>query len=121
VLLRCKGKERELKGGEAHTTNNRMELQAVVEGLRCLKRPCHVRIYTDSKYVQQGMCEWVEGWQRKNWRTASGKAVKNQDVWEALLEAARPHRIEWEWVKGHAGHPENERADALACAGVPTI
>jgi ribonuclease HI len=119
VLLRYKGHERELKGGEILTTNNRMELLAVVEGLKSLTRPCNVQVYTDSRYVQQGMLEWVEAWQKKNWKTAAGKAVKNQDLWEALLAAAHPHTVEWKWVKGHAGHPENERADALACAGIP--
>jgi ribonuclease HI len=118
ALLRFKGQERECNGGEADTTNNRMELMAVIEGLKCLKRACCVKVYTDSRYVQQGISEWIKGWQAKGWKTAGGKAVKNQDLWEQLLEASKPHQVEWHWVKGHAGHPENERVDVLAREGI---
>jgi ribonuclease HI len=109
--------EKELYGGEAHTTNNRMEMMAVIEGLRALKSTCAVTIYTDSTYVQQGMLSWLEGWKARGWRTASKQPVKNVDLWQALdCEAAR-HRVQWKWVKGHAGHPGNERADKLAGLG----
>lgn len=114
ALLRFKGKERECSGGEAETTNNRMELMAVIEGLKCLTRPCNVKVFTDSRYVQQGFSQWIKGWQAKGWKTAAGQPVKNQDLWELLLAASKSHNIEWHWVKGHAGHPENERVDALA-------
>lgn len=120
VLLRYKNHERECHGGESDTTNNRMELKAVIEGLKSLTRPCKVKVFTDSRYVQQGISEWIIRWQAKGWKTASGGAVKNQDLWQALLEATQPHQIEWHWVKGHAGHEENERADVLARAGIPT-
>jgi ribonuclease HI len=105
-------------GGAAETTNNRMELTAVIEGLRALKGPSQVRVYTDSQYVQKGISEWIHAWKRRGWRTADRKPVKNEDLWRALDEAARAHRVEWHWVKGHAGHPENERADALANKGI---
>jgi ribonuclease HI len=118
VLLRAGGRERELHGGEARTTNNRMELTAVIEGLRALKGPSQVRVYTDSQYVQKGISEWIHAWKRRGWRTADKKPVKNEDLWRALDEAARAHAVEWHWVKGHAGHPENERADALANKGI---
>ncbi|MBI5330014.1 MAG: ribonuclease HI [Betaproteobacteria bacterium] len=118
VLLRFNGVEKTLCGGERETTNNRMELSAVIEGLRALKRACPVRVHTDSRYVMQGITEWMPGWIRKGWRTASGSPVKNQDLWRALAEEVARHRVEWQWVKGHAGHPENERADALANEGV---
>ena len=114
VLLRMGATEKELSGGEAHTTNNRMELMAAIEGLRALKRPCRVKLSTDSRYVMDGLTKWIKGWQRNGWKTADKKPVKNADLWMALLDAAKPHRIEWLWVKGHAGHPENERADKLA-------
>lgn len=115
VVLRQGERERELAGGEPQTTNNRMELQAAIEGLRALKRPCKVTLYTDSIYVRDGITKWIFGWQRNGWRTSDRKPVKNAELWQALLEAARPHKIDWKWVKGHAGHPENERADRLAC------
>ena len=110
------GKERELSGGETPTTNNRMELMAAIEALNALKKPCRVQLWTDSNYVRDGITKWIHGWRRNGWRTADRKPVKNAELWQALLEAAAPHRVEWHWVKGHAGHPENERADALACA-----
>ena len=118
VLLRFGEVEKALCGGERETTNNRMELQAVIEGLKALNRSCLVRVHTDSKYVQQGISEWLPNWIRRGWKTAGGSAVKNQDLWRELSEQAARHRIEWLWVKGHAGHPENERADALANEGV---
>jgi len=116
AVLRFKDKERELSGGEADTTNNRMEMTAAIEGLKALTRPCHVKLWTDSVYVKDGITKWIHGWQRNGWRTADKKPVKNADLWQALLAAVAPHRVEWHWVKGHAGHPENERADRLACA-----
>jgi ribonuclease HI len=116
AILRCGDKERELSGGESPTTNNRMELMAAIEALKALKRPCRVSLTTDSNYVRDGITRWIFGWQRNGWRTADRKPVKNAELWQALLEATAPHRIDWHWVKGHAGHPENERADALACA-----
>ncbi len=105
---------RELSGAEDATTNNRMELTAAVEALKALKRPCRVRLYTDSTYVQRGITEWLERWKRNGWRTADRKPVRNQDLWQALDEAASRHDIEWHWVKGHAGNAGNERADRLA-------
>ncbi len=116
AVLRSNGKEREISGGEALTTNNRMELMAAIEALNALKRPCHVQLWTDSNYVRDGITRWIHGWRRNGWRTADKKPVKNAELWQALVEAAAPHRIDWHWVKAHAGHPENERADALACA-----
>ena len=116
AILRFGDKERELSGGESPTTNNRMELMAAIEALNALKRPCHVQLTTDSNYVRDGITKWIHGWRRNGWKTADKKPVKNAELWQALLDAAAPHRIEWHWVKGHAGHPENERADALACA-----
>ncbi len=118
VLLRFGVAEKTLRGGARETTNNRMELQAVIEGLKALNRPCRVRVHTDSKYVQQGISEWLPNWIRRGWRTAAGGAVKNQDLWQQLSAQASRHQVEWLWVKGHAGHPENERADALANEGV---
>ena len=114
VLLRMGGVEKELSGGEAHTTNNRMELMAAIEGLKALKRPCRVTLSTDSRYVMDGLTKWIHGWMKNGWRTSDKKPVKNADLWMQLLEAAKPHRVEWVWVKGHAGHPDNERADQLA-------
>jgi ribonuclease HI len=119
ALLRAKGVEKELWGGEADTTNNRMELTAVIRALEALKRPSRVRLYTDSQYVQKGISQWIHGWKRNGWRTADKKDVKNADLWRELDELAQKHRIEWHWVKGHAGHPENERADQLANKGIP--
>lgn len=116
AILRFGDKERELSGGEALTTNNRMELIAAIEALKALKRPCHVQLTTDSNYVRDGITKWIYGWRRNGWKTADKKPVKNAELWQALMEATEPHRIDWHWVKGHAGHPENERADALACA-----
>lgn len=117
VILRARGREKELYGGEAATTNNRMELQAVIAGLAALKRRSRVKVYTDSQYVQKGISEWIHDWKRRGWRTAAKAPVKNADLWRALDEVARGHEVEWHWVKGHAGHPENERADALANRG----
>jgi ribonuclease HI len=114
VLLRSGTTEKELSGGEAETTNNRMEMMAVIEGLKALKRPAHVTLSTDSRYVMDGLTKWIKGWQRNGWRTADKKPVKNADLWQALIAACAPHRIDWVWVKGHTGHPDNERADRLA-------
>ena len=116
AILVYKGVEKELSGGEALTTNNRMELMAAIEALNALKKPCHVQLWTDSVYVRDGITKWIHGWRRNGWKTADKKPVKNAELWQALLDAAAPHRIDWHWVKGHAGHPENERADQLACA-----
>lgn len=118
VLLRAGSQERELCGGEAQTTNNRMELTAVIEGLLALAQRSQVRVTTDSQYVQKGITEWIHNWKRRGWRTADKKPVKNEDLWRKLDDAARAHDVEWYWVKGHAGHPENERADALANRGI---
>jgi ribonuclease HI len=118
----CQGdKELELSGHEAQTTNNRMELTAAIMALRALEKPCRVRLSTDSKYVMDGITKWVFGWQRNGWRTADRKPVKNGDLWMELIEAAKPHKIEWKWVKGHAGHAENERCDALANAAIAAM
>ena len=106
--------EMEMSGSEGATTNNRMELTAAIRALQALKRPCKVALYTDSKYVIDGITKWVFGWQKKGWKTAAKKPVLNEDLWRELLDAARPHTIDWHWVKGHDGHPENERADQLA-------
>ncbi len=116
AILRSNGKERELSGGESPTTNNRMELMAAIEALNALKKPCHVQLWTDSNYVRDGITKWIHGWRRNGWKTADRKPVKNAELWQALLDASAPHRIDWHWVKGHSGHPENERADQLACA-----
>jgi ribonuclease HI len=118
ALLRAGGRERELHGGEAATTNNRMELTAAIRALEALKRPCSVALYTDSQYVRQGITQWLPQWVARGWKTADRKPVKNQDLWLRLDELARLHRVEWHWVKGHAGHPENERADGLANRGI---
>lgn len=121
VLLRAPGHEKELFGGAALTTNNRMELTAVIEGLSALKKPCEVDLYLDSQYVRQGITEWIAGWKAKGWRTASRQPVKNVDLWQRLdaLVQGSGHRIRWHWVRGHAGHEGNERADELANRGVP--
>ena len=116
AVIRAGAHEKELSGGEALTTNNRMELLAAIRALEALKRPCHVVLTTDSNYVKDGITKWIFGWQKNGWRTAARQPVKNAELWQALLDAAAPHRVEWHWVKGHAGHPENDRADALACA-----
>ena len=118
VLLRVGGHETEMFGGEAQTTNNRMELTAVIEGLRSLKPGTVARVYTDSQYVQTGISEWIHGWKRRGWQTADRKPVKNVDLWKTLDGVAQQHKVTWHWVKGHAGHPENERADALANKGI---
>lgn len=114
VLLRSGDRERRLQGSAEHTTNNRMELTAAIEALKALKRPCALTLFTDSTYVQKGITEWLPNWQRRNWRTAAGKPVKNADLWKALEVAAKPHDVDWQWVKGHAGDPGNEEADRLA-------
>ena len=116
VETRCDGRTRELSGGETPSTNNRMELMAAIESLNALKRPCRVSLTTDSVYVRDGITKWIHGWRKNGWRTADRKPVKNADLWQALLAAVEPHRIDWHWVKAHNGHAENERADALACA-----
>ena len=121
VLLRAGGRDREMCGGEAQTTNNRMELTAVIEGLSSLARRSRVRVYTDSQYVQKGISEWVRDWKRRDWRTAGKKPVKNVDLWKRLDELAARHDIEWHWVRGHDGHVENERADRLANRGIPDV
>ncbi|SRR5690554_3130436 len=121
ALLRYKESEKELWGGETNTTNNRMELMAAIKALEALKRPCDVVLTTDSKYVKQGINEWMAGWKKNGWRTASKSPVKNKDLWILLDEACSKHRVEWQWVKGHSGHAENERADELANRGVRDI
>ena len=121
ALLRYGDKERELFGGEHDTTNNRMELRAAIEALRALSRPCEVVLTTDSEYVRNGITSWLEGWKAKNWKTAARKPVKNVDLWQALDEQNQRHNVEWRWVKGHSGHPGNERADALANRGIDEL
>ena len=113
--------EKELKGGEAHTTNNRMELMGAISALEALKKPCTVELHTDSKYVHDGISKWIHGWKRNGWKTADKKPVKNEDLWKRLEIAMAQHRVEWLWVKGHSGHPENERVDALARAEVKRL
>jgi ribonuclease HI len=119
VILRAGTREKELWGGEAATTNNRMELTAVIRALEALKRPSRVNVHTDSQYVQKGISEWIHTWKRKGWKTADRKPVKNDDLWRRLDELRTQHEVEWHWVRGHAGHPENERADKLANKGIP--
>ncbi|WP_226896123.1 ribonuclease HI [Polymorphobacter sp. PAMC 29334] len=114
AILRMGTVERELMGAETLTTNNRMELTAAIRALEALTKPCRVILTTDSAYVRDGIMKWVHGWQKRGWRTADGSAVKNVDLWQALLAAAKPHQVDWRWVKGHSGDPDNERADALA-------
>lgn len=121
VLLRYGQVEKELCGGEKNTTNNRMELMAAIEGLKALKRSCQVRVTTDSQYVRQGITQWLPRWIDRNWRTAANKPVKNQDLWQQLAEQTTKHQVEWRWVKGHSGHPENERADQLANQGIDQL
>jgi len=121
ALLEWKGHEKELFGGEGDTTNNRMELTAAIEALNALKRPSNVRLVTDSVYVRDGVMKWIHGWKKNGWKTAAKKPVKNADLWQALDEATRRHTIEWVWVKGHNGDPGNERADALARAGIAAL
>lgn len=121
ALLRMGKVERELSGGEADTTNNRMELLAAIMALETLKSACEVMLYTDSQYVQKGISEWLATWIHRGWKTASGTPVKNQDLWQRLQIAAAKHRVQWCWVRGHAGHPDNERVDKLARAAAETI
>ena len=121
ALLVAGEKEKELFGGEKDSTNNRMELMAVIQALGILKRPCDIIIHTDSQYVLKGITEWIQGWKAKGWKTASRTPVKNVDLWQALDQARTPHTIEWKWVRGHSGHPGNERADQLANLGVDSI
>ncbi len=121
AILEYDGQEKELYGGEPATTNNRMELTAVIEALAALKRPCKVVLHTDSQYVHKGITEWIEGWKARGWRTAAKEPVKNADLWRKLDEAVRAHHIHWVWVKGHSGHDGNERADALANKGVESL
>lgn len=121
ALLISGDNEKELFGGELNTTNNRMELQAVIEALNVLKKPCEVTVHTDSQYVQKGISEWIHGWKARGWKTAAKAPVKNVDLWQALDAAQARHQIQWRWVKGHAGHAGNERADQLANRGVTTV
>lgn len=121
ALMVAGEKEKELFGGERNTTNNRMELKAVIEALNALTRPCEVIVHTDSQYVQKGISEWIHGWKARGWKTAAKEPVKNVDLWQALDSAQARHNIQWRWVKGHAGHVGNERADALANRGVETV
>ncbi len=114
VVLKYNGHHKELSAGYTETTNNRMELMAAIAGLECLKRPCSVDLTTDSQYVRQGITQWLVNWKRNNWRTSNKEPVKNQDLWQRLDAACQPHEVRWHWVKGHAGHPENERCDELA-------
>jgi ribonuclease HI len=118
AILSFRGKEREISGGEGFTTNNRMELQAAIEGLNALKRPCAIDLYTDSQYVRQGITSWLANWKRRGWRTADNKPVKNDDLWRLLDEAASRHAVVWHWVKGHASDPMNIRVDELAVAAM---
>ncbi|MEA3002638.1 MAG: ribonuclease [Sphingomonadales bacterium] len=115
AIIRSGAHEKELSGGEPLTTNNRMELLAAIRALEALKRPCEIVLHTDSIYVRDGITKWIFGWQKNGWRTADRKPVKNAELWQELLAAAAPHRIDWRWVKGHSGHAENDRADQLAC------
>jgi len=121
ALLIAGNKEKELFGGEKETTNNRMELMAVIQALGALKRPCHITLHTDSQYVLKGITEWITGWKAKGWKTASKAPVKNVDLWQQLDAARTIHEIDWRWVRGHAGHPGNERADQLANRGVESV
>jgi ribonuclease HI len=118
VILRYRGVEKELSGGEPATTNNRMELMAAIQGLEALKRAVKARVHTDSVYVKDGITKWIHNWKKKGWRTADRKPVKNQDLWQRLDAALAQHDVEWHWIRGHAGHPENERADELARQGL---
>ncbi|MFA7268415.1 MAG: ribonuclease HI [Sterolibacterium sp.] len=121
AILRSQGQEKELYGGETETTNNRMELTAVIEALKALKRPVQARVHTDSQYVQKGISEWIHAWKKRNWHTAGKQPVKNADLWRSLDREAARHSVEWLWVRGHAGHVENERADALARRGIDSL
>ena len=119
AILRTAGREREISGGEEATTNNRMELMAVIRALEALKRPSSIRLHTDSRYVMDGASKWMKNWKANGWKTADKKPVKNEELWRALDAAMAEHKISWQWVAGHSGHPENERADALARAAIP--
>jgi ribonuclease HI len=121
AILRWRGQEREISGGEAQTTNNRMEMMAAISALETLKRPTVVRIHTDSTYVKDGIQKWLPAWKKRGWKTADKKPVKNVDLWQRLEAAANRHAVSWHWVRGHSGHPENERADALARAAITTL
>jgi ribonuclease HI len=121
TILRCRGVEKELSGSAAETTNNRMELSAALEGLRQLTRPCRVTVTTDSQYLVKGMTEWLSGWQRNGWKNSKKAPVVNRDLWEALIEAVKQHDVSWQWVRGHDGHAENERCDALAREAISAI
>jgi ribonuclease HI len=121
AILRTGAHEKEIWGGEPHTTNNRMEMLAVIRALELLKRPVVARVHTDSQYVQKGISEWIHGWKARGWKTAAKAPVKNEDLWRALDEAASRHQVDWIWVRGHAGHVENERADELARRGVEAV
>ena len=121
AVLRYRGQEKDLSGGEAETTNNRMELMAAIQALETLKRPCRVHLTTDSQYVKNGVNQWLPNWKRRGWRTASGQPVKNQDLWQRLDAAASRHQVSWHWVRGHSGHPENERADRLANQAIDAL
>ena len=118
-VLLYNGHRREMSGGDAETTNNRMEMMAVIQALESLKRPCSVMIYTDSVYVMKGITEWIEQWKKRGWKTAARKPVKNVELWQRLEQAISPHDVKWTWVKGHSGVPENERADELATTAIP--
>lgn len=118
ALMLCNGEEKELCGGEVETTNNRMEMLAAVQAFQALKKPTKVRLHTDSTYLKDGITKWINNWKRNGWRTAAKKPVKNADLWQLLEEVMKPHDVEWHWVKGHSGHPENERADELARQGM---
>jgi len=119
AVLRYNGVEKELQGGEPETTNNRMEMLAAIHALEAMKRPVRAAIHTDSTYLRDGITKWIHAWKKRGWKTASKKPVKNVDLWQRLEAAAEQHDVEWHWVKGHAGHPENERADALARGAIP--
>ncbi len=121
AILRFGDKEKELKGGEPHTTNNRMELMAAISALETLKRPCSVDLYTDSQYVKNGIGSWIHNWKRNGWKTADKKPVKNAELWQRLDAALKPHKVNWHWVRGHAGHDLNERADELAREGIAEV
>jgi ribonuclease HI len=121
AILRWRGHEKELSGGEPETTNNRMELMAAIQALETLKRPARVRVHTDSTYVKDGITKWLNSWKRRGWKTADKKPVKNVDLWQRLEAAALRHDVSWHWVRGHSGHPENERADALAREAIANV
>jgi ribonuclease HI len=121
AIMRMGPHEKELSGSERATTNNRMEMTAVIRALRALSEPCEVALHSDSRYVIDGITKWIAGWQAKGWKTAARKPVLNEDLWREMIDAVARHRIEWIWVKGHAGHPENERADQLACAEAEAV